>query len=74
MSSECLLRDLVFNNAIVSVPLLAFGNDNDDSKHSLYKRSYSFLALLFTLMAFRLQFQIRCMFSSLDILLSATYI
>ena len=54
MSSEYLLRDLVFNNAIVSVSLLAFENDNGDSKHSLYKRSYSFLALLFTLMEFRL--------------------
>ena len=54
MSSECLLRGLVFNNAIVSVSLLAFGNDNVDSKHSLYKLSYSFLALLFTSMALRL--------------------
>ena len=54
MSSECLLKDLVFNNATVSVSLLAFGNDNGDSKHSLYKCSYSFLAPLFTLMAFRL--------------------
>ena len=53
-ASEYLLRDLVFNNAIVSVQLLAFGNDNGDSKHALYKRSYSVLALLFTLMAFRL--------------------
>ena len=52
MSSECLLRDLIFNNAIVGVSLLAFGNVNSDSKHSLCKRSYSFLALLFTLMAF----------------------
>ena len=34
--------------------LFTFGNDNGGSKHSLYKRSYSFLALLFTLMAFRL--------------------
>ena len=54
MSSECLLRDLVFNNALVSLSMLAFGNDNGDSKYSLYKRSYSFLALLFTLMAFGL--------------------
>ena len=46
MSSECLPRDLVFNNAIVSVSLLAFENDNGDSKHSLYERSDSFLALL----------------------------
>ena len=39
MSSECLLRDLVFSNAVVSVSLLAFGNDNGDSKHSLDKRA-----------------------------------
>ena len=54
MFSECLLGDLVFNNAIASVSLLAFGNNNGDSKHSLFKPLYSFLAFLFTLMAFRL--------------------
>ena len=45
MSSECLNKDLVFNDAIVSVSWPAFGNDNGDSKYSPYKRSYSFLAL-----------------------------
>ena len=74
MSSECLLRDLLFNNAIVSVSLLAFGNDNGDSKHSLHKCSYSFLALLFTLMAFLLYFPISCIIPILDISPIATYI
>ena len=52
ISPECLFKNLVFNNAVVRVSLLAFGNDNGESKHSLYKRLYSFLALLFTLMTF----------------------